>query len=95
MSTEPKPTIGRIVHYHPTLDDIVRWTDKSGGELPDNAPREGAPLAAICTSDAFDDVEQRVNLTVFADGELVARAWSAPKGEPDKPGTWCYPPRVA
>lgn len=91
-----KPTVGRIVHYRMSAEDIetvrVQLQNNPLTLLNQfNAPRTGQPYAAVVTSVTDHPAHPDVNLNVFLDGPFGYFAASRVEGDGD--GTWCWPPR--
>ena len=78
-----KPTIGRIVHYNPSLTDVAKMDAASVLNGGCNRPNK---LAAIVTAVWSDSC---VNLRVVCDGNLDLWITSANIG--DQPGQWNWP----
>lgn len=81
MPAHQRPSIGRIVHYHP---------------LPSEDARIPQPFAALVTG-VFEgtDGTELCSLTVFPPGgSSFAPKISIAEGGPDQPGSWSFPPRV-
>lgn len=93
----PLPTVGRIVHYLLSEEDVARILDQLSHNPPDvsaqfNEPRLGQPYAAMVTSVNDHPVHSDVNLSVWLDGP--ANYFAPSRREGTQPGTWCWPPRV-
>jgi hypothetical protein len=96
MSVEvSQPTIGRIVHYRLSEQDMPRITALVNEPRPSgrshvlNPTRVGDTVPAIVVASW---AEQTANLHVLLDGEVTLWVTSAKEG--DVPGTWAWPPRV-
>lgn len=79
------PSVGRIVHYHPTDEQWHLWAGAQKGK--------GRPpiMPAIITS-VNDAMKGHVNLRVLGDIECIPRVPLVYPG--DEPGQWIWPPRV-
>jgi hypothetical protein len=78
-----KPSIGRIVHYQPTLEEREAWATSGNSIGPDEV------LPAIVVAVWSDDC---VNLRVFLDGE--ESPWSTSRTLGEGPGEWRWPARA-
>jgi hypothetical protein len=78
---EPKPSIGRIVHYHPFAE----------GEPGIPFTGEAPPCPAIITKVFSEDC---VNLTIFGVESVPLLRTSVLRGGPAAQGSWSWPPRV-
>ena len=87
-----KPSLGRIVHYKLSHEDVnsIRYRRESGLQLPGNHVHEGDVFPAVIVNVWSDD---SVNLQVFLDGPDTFWATSRKEAD-DKPGYWIWPPRV-
>ncbi|MFJ6841334.1 hypothetical protein ACIQRE_01545 [Streptomyces griseoluteus] len=89
------PTVGRIVHYRMSDDDIARFRQELRHSLrleEHNAPEAGQPYAAVITSVTDHPDHPDVNLKVLLDGPFDFFAPSRVEGT--EPGTWSWPERV-
>ncbi|MEU9208561.1 hypothetical protein AB0D27_11545 [Streptomyces sp. NPDC048415] len=93
----PQPTIGRVVHYRLSEEDVTRCQQQLSHNPPEllkqfNEPRAGQTYAAIVTSVTVHPDHPDVNLRVILDGPYDFFAHSRVQGE--EPGTWAWPERV-
>jgi hypothetical protein len=95
--SSPRPSVGRIVHYQLTEQD-VQLIDQLGhpdrtGRPSRNPVRAGQTYPAMVVA-VFDPTTGSANLKVFLDGGAGAEYWATSRGEGDEPGQWSWPPRV-
>lgn len=85
-----KPTIGRIVHYTLSENDVKQFGVGSGNV------KAGDTFPAIILRAWGSDPTSAVNLRVFVDGPsdiwLTSRT-GAPGDQINVPGQWNWPPR--
>ncbi|UIN38332.1 hypothetical protein [Methylobacterium oryzae] len=82
MPAHQRPSVGRIVHYHPRDAERVSISDQPYGAIVTGV-FEAGDGADICS------------LTVFAPGRKAEPLPECVReGGPDQPGTWPFPPRV-
>lgn len=86
-----RPSLGRIVLYRLSGDDVKIIQRARIGCYRGNDVREGEMCAAVVTR-AFLDPDENVNLKVLLDGDDDHWAASCSMGE--GPGQWSWPPRV-
>jgi len=88
-----KPTIGRILHYGLSKDDIARLP----GEKPHrnhHSVGQLVPLIVVCVwKDEFGPDKPGVNGQAILDGDHSL--WILSAGEGTEPGTWRWPERAA
>lgn len=91
-----KPTIGRIVHYRLSAEDIGRHYEarKNSGLAHNNhEPGDVVPLIIVRVwPDEFGEGVPGVNGQAFLDGHDTAWITSAREGT--EPGTWSWPERT-
>jgi hypothetical protein len=83
MMEGQKPSIGRIVHYKLSAQDVEEYSSSLNGM------RVGDACAAIVVR-AFGGTS--ANLRLLLDGREIGWVTSAPEG--DQPGQWSWPPRT-
>lgn len=93
----PQPTVGQIVHYSMSADDITRAAYELSSNPPDrlaqfNEPRQGQVYAAVVTSVTDHPQHPDVNLRVFLDGPYDFFAPSRTEGT--AAGSWSWPEGV-
>lgn len=85
MPAHQRPSVGRIVHYHPK--EAERLSFGSKGQQP-----FAALIVGVFEAGDGADI---CSLTVFAPGCAPSPLPEcALEGGPDQPGTWSFPPRV-
>jgi hypothetical protein len=87
----PVPTVGRIVHYTLTEQDVERVR---AGRFATAANEVGVgdTFAAVVVRIWSQFPEPQCNLQVLLDGPDTLWVTSSKQGT--KPGTWAWPPRV-
>lgn len=93
-----QPTIGRIVHYRLSEEDVDRIATRRAlvvtqdGHERGNSVYEGLTCPAVVVAVSTPEV---VNLQVLLDGDGSHWATSRPEArEGPMPGTWSWPERV-
>jgi hypothetical protein len=94
----PQATIGRIVHYRLSEQDVQLIDEQhpmTGADGRRN-PRNPVAVGQICPAMVVRifDPGPYVNLQVFLDGGAGAEYWATSRVEGDEPGQWSWPPRV-
>lgn len=90
-----KPTVGRILHYKLSRNDVDRIAEIGRGDMPMNPHGVGQVLPLIASrvwDDEFGPGKDGVNGQVFLDGGALL--WVTSVGEGDGEGQWSWPPRV-
>lgn len=91
----PQPTIGRIVHYQLSAQDVKQIAEHraavglAAGKC--NAVEAGQVYPAIVVRRWGTSPQSSVNLQVLLDGPDAH--WVTSRGEGDQPGTWAWPTR--
>ncbi|MFF7966773.1 hypothetical protein ACFZC3_15575 [Streptomyces sp. NPDC007903] len=89
------PTVGRIVHYRMSDDDVTRARQELRHKVrmeEHNAPQTGQTYAAVITSVNGHLDHPDINLRVLLDGPFDFFAPSRAEGA--EPGMWSWPERV-
>jgi hypothetical protein len=93
--TAQQPSIGRIVHYRLSEQDINDVFVKHG-QIRGSQPKVGDVCAAVVTGvfAAYRSVDAppALDLRVFVNGP--GDLWVTEKLEGTEPAQWCWPPRV-
>jgi hypothetical protein len=85
-----QPTIGRIVHYRLSSDDVARVRALPTVHI--NPVNTGDTYPAVVVRVFETATNGEANLQVLLDGQAQLWVTSAKPG--DGPGTWSWPPRV-
>lgn len=86
----PDPTLGRIVHYTLTDEDVRRLdNDRITTLAYGNLPHAGDSVPAIVVGGMNADAPRTVNLQACLDGN--DRLWIANAAEGEEAGQWHYP----
>lgn len=85
------PTIGRVVHYKLSVEDVGLIEQRRGGG-PGNRLEAGQNYPALVVRTWGDTSESAVQLQVFLDGPDTY--WATSRTQGDAPGQWFWPPRV-
>ena len=90
---KPVPTIGRIVHYTLTEDDVLRvHSNRSVNHYPaSNGASAGQAYPAIIVRTWGDTPDAMVNLQVLLDGPDTL--WVTSRDEGDGAGHYVWPTR--
>ena len=105
---EPKPTIGRIVHYTLSESDAEQINRRrtTGHSIKDRIDHDRWPLGAqahIGNPVFVGQVIPAVVVNQFGDGSTLNlhclldgndTFWALSRLEGGQPGNWCWPPRV-
>lgn len=95
-----QPTIGRIVHYTLTEQDVsIIASRRASQAFPAGIVGRHNPVSPGDTYPAmvvrvFHPSTSTANLQVFLDGTDTYWATSRAEGEPGEHGRWIWPPRV-
>lgn len=85
-----QPTIGRIVHYRLSDEDVARIRALPTPRFNPANPGDTYPAMVVRVFESATD--GGANLQVFIDGQ--AQLWITSAKPGDGPGTWSWPPRV-
>lgn len=87
-----KPTIGRIVHYRLTENDIEKSKFGYDNCNPHSVGQIVPLLIVVVWEHEFGQNKPGVNGQAFLDG--AHSLWITSAGEGDTPGTWHWPEKV-
>lgn len=85
-----KPSIGRIVHYILTEDDVLATRSKHGN--PHHAGQHVPMIIVVVWPNEYGPNFDGVNGQVFLDG--TDSLWITSKKEGTEPGTWHWPENI-